>query len=98
MLGIEEGHMSTTQARRQAKDELFDAFASIARALASGRRVEILELLALGEELEDLHPPPRGERTGDARERVEQLVFRLPAGLCRRHVALLDAQHTSLFK
>jgi len=49
MLGIEEGHMSTTQARRQAKDELFDAFASIARALASGRRVEILELLAQGE-------------------------------------------------
>ncbi|HUG85987.1 MAG TPA: metalloregulator ArsR/SmtB family transcription factor, partial [Euzebya sp.] len=35
--------------RRQAKDALFDAFADIARALASGRRVEIVELLAQGE-------------------------------------------------
>jgi rhodanese-related sulfurtransferase/predicted transcriptional regulator len=41
--------MSPTQARRRAKDELFDAFADVARALASGRRVEIVELLAQGE-------------------------------------------------
>jgi len=41
--------MSTTARRRQAKDALFDAFATIAQALASGRRVEIIELLAQGE-------------------------------------------------
>ena len=35
--------------RREAKDALFDAFADVARALASGRRVEIVELLAQGE-------------------------------------------------
>ena len=41
--------MSVTSTRRQAKDALFDAFATVARALASGRRVEIIELLAQGE-------------------------------------------------
>ena len=34
---------------RQAKDALFDALTSVARALASGRRAEIVELLAQGE-------------------------------------------------
>lgn len=41
--------MSATAVRRQAKDALFDAFATTARALASGRRVEVVELLAQGE-------------------------------------------------
>lgn len=35
--------------RRVAKDTLFDAFASIGRALSSGRRAELVELLAQGE-------------------------------------------------
>ena len=34
---------------RAAKDALFDAFADIAKALASGRRAEIVDLLAQGE-------------------------------------------------
>lgn len=34
---------------RAAKDALFDGLASVAKALASGRRAEILELLAQGE-------------------------------------------------
>ncbi len=34
---------------RAAKDALFDAFASVAKSLASGRRAEIVELLAQGE-------------------------------------------------
>jgi rhodanese-related sulfurtransferase len=34
---------------RQAKDQLYDAFASVARALGSGRRAEIVDLLAQGE-------------------------------------------------
>lgn len=41
--------MTTTRARRQAKDRLYDALANVARALASGRRTEIVELLAQGE-------------------------------------------------
>lgn len=39
--------------RREAKDALFDGFASIARALSSGRRAEIIELLAQGERTVD---------------------------------------------
>jgi rhodanese-related sulfurtransferase/DNA-binding HxlR family transcriptional regulator len=35
--------------RRAAKDELFDALAGAARALASGRRAEIVDVLAQGE-------------------------------------------------
>lgn len=34
---------------REAKDRLFEALASVARAMASGRRAEIVELLAQGE-------------------------------------------------
>ena len=34
---------------REAKDHLYDAFASVARALGSGRRAEIVDLLAQGE-------------------------------------------------
>jgi rhodanese-related sulfurtransferase/DNA-binding HxlR family transcriptional regulator len=34
---------------RQAKDALFDAFAEVAKALASGRRAEIIDVLAQGE-------------------------------------------------
>lgn len=37
------------QQRRDAKDAMFDAFAGVARALSSGRRVEIIELLAQAE-------------------------------------------------
>ena len=39
----------TAQGARQAKDALFDALASVAKAMASGRRAEIIELLAQGE-------------------------------------------------
>ncbi|MBW3620524.1 MAG: metalloregulator ArsR/SmtB family transcription factor [Actinobacteria bacterium] len=38
-----------TTGGREAKDALFDALASIARALSSGRRAEIVELLAQAE-------------------------------------------------
>src|SRR5919201_1479455 len=34
---------------RQAKDALFDAFAEVAKAMASGRRAEIVDVLAQGE-------------------------------------------------
>lgn len=41
--------MMATMADRAAKDALFDGFAEIAKALASGRRTEIVDLLAQGE-------------------------------------------------
>src|SRR3982751_5953928 len=34
---------------REAKDALFDGFASVAKAMASGRRAEIVDVLAQGE-------------------------------------------------
>jgi len=40
--------VATTHSR-EAKDALYDSFASIARALGSGRRAEIVDLLAQGE-------------------------------------------------
>jgi rhodanese-related sulfurtransferase/predicted transcriptional regulator len=42
-----------TSGRRAAKDTLFDGFASIAKALSSGRRAEVIELLAQGERTVD---------------------------------------------
>src|SRR5947199_3259348 len=36
-------------ADREAKNSLFDAFAEVAKALASGRRAEIVDVLAQGE-------------------------------------------------
>lgn len=44
---------TTALPRRVAKDALFDGFATIARAIASGRRAEIIELLAQGERTVD---------------------------------------------
>lgn len=41
--------MTSTAQRRRAKDALFEGFATIARALASGRRAEIMEVLVQGE-------------------------------------------------
>ena len=41
--------MATSTDRRQAKDALFDALASIAAAMGSGRRAQIVEVLAQGE-------------------------------------------------
>jgi len=40
--------MATTHTRK-AKDDLYDAFASVARSLGSGRRAEIVDLLSQGE-------------------------------------------------
>jgi rhodanese-related sulfurtransferase len=41
--------VNDTTTRRTAKDALYDGFATIGQALASGRRAEIVELLAQGE-------------------------------------------------
>src|SRR5689334_15785260 len=39
----------TGMADRDAKDALFDAFAEVSKALGSGRRAEIVDVLAQGE-------------------------------------------------
>jgi rhodanese-related sulfurtransferase len=45
---------------RAAKDALFDAFAEVARALANGRRAEIIDVLAQGERsVDDLAALPK---------------------------------------
>lgn len=41
--------MNARAGSRKAKDALFDGFAAVAKALASGRRAEIVEVLAQGE-------------------------------------------------
>lgn len=41
--------MAAAGTRREAKDALFDALASIASAMGSGRRAQIIEILAQGE-------------------------------------------------
>ncbi|MFU8839237.1 MAG: ArsR/SmtB family transcription factor [Nitriliruptoraceae bacterium] len=41
--------MTEQPTRRAAKDALFEGFATVARALSSGRRAEMVELLAQGE-------------------------------------------------
>lgn len=46
---MQESKSSTGDPKRKAKDAMFEGFASIAAALASGRRVEIVEILAQGE-------------------------------------------------
>lgn len=43
---LECGFMKSTIGSRPAKDALFDGFARVAAALASGRRLEIIDLLA----------------------------------------------------
>lgn len=45
--------MAADRRRREAKDALFDGFAAVAKALSSGRRAEIVELLAQGERTVD---------------------------------------------
>jgi rhodanese-related sulfurtransferase/DNA-binding HxlR family transcriptional regulator len=35
--------------KRQAKDDMFDAFADVAKAIANGRRAELIDVLAQGE-------------------------------------------------
>lgn len=66
--------MSTTHTRRQAKDALFDAFATTARALASGRRVEIVELLAQGERSVELVADAIGQSVANTSHHLRTLA------------------------
>jgi len=65
---------------RQAKDALFDAFAEVAKALASGRRAEIVDLLAQGERSVDEVAGELGQSVANTSHHLRALAR---AGLVR---------------
>ena len=68
--------------RRQAKAALFDALASVAQALGSGRRAEIVDVLAQGERsVEEL----AGEISQSVANTSQHLQVLSRAGLVRSH-------------
>lgn len=66
--------------RRQAKDELFGAFASVAKALGNGRRAEIVDVLAQGERSVDALSAEIGQSVANTSQHLHVLAH---AGLVR---------------
>jgi rhodanese-related sulfurtransferase/DNA-binding HxlR family transcriptional regulator len=66
--------------RRQAKDELFSAFASVAKALGNGRRAEIVDVLAQGERSVDELAAEIGQSVANTSQHLQVLA---QAGLVR---------------
>lgn len=67
-------------ADRAAKSALFDAFASVARAVGSGRRAEIVDVLAQGERSVDELSREIGQSVANTSHHLQQLAS---AGLVR---------------
>ncbi len=67
-------------ADRKAKDALFDAFAEVAKALASGRRAEIVDVLAQGERSVDEVADELGQSVANTSHHLRALAR---AGLVR---------------
>jgi rhodanese-related sulfurtransferase/DNA-binding HxlR family transcriptional regulator len=65
---------------RQAKDALFDAFASVAKALGSGRRAEIVDVLAQGERSVEQISTELGQSVANTSQHLQHL---LRSGLVR---------------
>lgn len=65
---------------RAAKDPLFDAFASVAKAFGSGRRVEIIDILAQGERAVDDISQEIGQSVANTSQHLQHL---LRSGLVR---------------
>ena len=57
---------------RPAKDKLFDAFASVAKVLGSGRRAEIVDVLAQGERPVDEIAEEIGQSIANASQHPQQ--------------------------
>jgi rhodanese-related sulfurtransferase/DNA-binding transcriptional ArsR family regulator len=72
---------------RKAKDALFDAFASVAKALGNGRRAEIVEVLAQGERSVDEVAAEIGQSVANTSHHLRQLAN---AGLLQSR---RDGQH-----
>ena len=58
---------------RDAKDALFDAFAEVAKALSSGRRVEIVDVLAQGERSVDAIATEIGQSVANTSHHLQAL-------------------------
>ena len=59
---------------RAAKDALFDAFAAVAKVLGSGRRAEIVDVLAQGERAVDEIAEEIGQSTANTSQHLQQLL------------------------
>ncbi|MBO1267568.1 ArsR/SmtB family transcription factor [Arthrobacter cavernae] len=59
---------------RLAKDRLFDAFASVAKVLGSGRRAEIVDVLAQGERAVDEIAGEIGQGIANTSQHLQQLL------------------------
>lgn len=59
---------------REAKDALFDAFASVAKVLGSGRRAEIVDVLAQGERGVDELAAEIGQSVANTSQHLQQLL------------------------
>jgi len=59
---------------RAAKDALFDAFASVAKVLGSGRRAEIVDVLAQGERSVDEIAEEIGQSIANTSQHLQQLL------------------------
>lgn len=59
---------------REAKDALFDAFASVARVLGSGRRAEIVDVLAQGERAVDELAEQIGQSVANTSQHLQHLL------------------------
>lgn len=59
---------------RAAKDALFDAFASVAKVLGSGRRAEIVDVLAQGERAVDEIAEEIGQSIANTSQHLQQLL------------------------
>src|SRR5260370_24535407 len=59
---------------RAAKDALFDAFAEMAKGLASGRRAEIVDLLAQGERSGDEVAAELGQSVANTSHHLRNLA------------------------
>src|SRR3954454_8842704 len=60
--------------RREAKDALFGAFASVAKALGNGRRAEIVDVLAQGERSVDELAAEIGQSVANTSQHLQVLA------------------------
>jgi rhodanese-related sulfurtransferase len=72
--------MEVAVGNRQAKDALYDALASVGKALGSGRRAELVDVLAQGERSVEELAAEIGQSTANT---SQHLQFLLRAGLVR---------------
>src|SRR5437016_949155 len=80
-------------ADRAAKDALYESFAEVARALASGRRAEIVDLLAQGERPVEEIAAEIGQSVANTSHHLRALARArpVPVGELHRYLSALPA-------